>query len=231
MQNTKNLHNIILVILTLLSFWAIASVQLHSLPLVGVNFCKETAQSVNKVLLTLSYSYVAALVFYILTNVLPAKQRKNKLQPIIKQKVLQIGRNIHDIMLEFSRGTSFNHDLHNTSNTEALLKSKDWFSVNPMLLHFNKVKITYLNHMRVCGDNMTLQISDLIIKYHEEMTASQLVELENLSESNFFHTVSFICSAPESRIAESGYASLISDFVDLQNQYMKVEKEFKISHS
>ena len=84
--------------------------------------------------------------------------------------------------------------------------------------------------MVVCGENMKKQISDLITKYHTEMTAAQLVELENLAESQFFHTVEFICSMHKSTIADSGYDSLIKDFIELQNQYMKVEKEFDIHY-
>ena len=61
------------------------------------------------------------------------------------------------------------------------------------------------------------------------MTASQLVELENLSDASFFNTIDFICTIPGTSISESGYNSLIGDFIKLQKQYLKVEKEFGIS--
>lgn len=220
--------NIILVVLTMLSVWVIVAVQLHWLPLVGHCLSEETAQAVNTVLLTLSYSYIAALMFYLLTSVLPAKQRKKKLDPIIKGKVTKISRCIHDILLEFSRDTKFGHDVHDTINTETILRSKDWMAVVPMIQQYNQVSISYLRYMKVCDDNMKSQISDLIIKYHEEMTAEQLVELENLSASQFFHIVDFI-NTTNSSIEDGGYASLIRDFIELQKQYMKVEKVFKIS--
>ena len=228
-QKSTIIQNVILKILMLLSLWTILAVQLHWLPLVGSCLCKETAQAINNALLTLSYSYIAAFVFYLLTNVLPTKHRKDKLGPIIKWKVSKMSRSIHDILLEFARGTKLSHDVHDTTNTETILRSKDWLTVVPMIQQYNQVSISYLKYMKVCGDNMRSQISDLIIKYHEEMTAAQLVELENLSDAAFFHTISFICSIPNSQIADTGYASLINDFIELQKQYLKVEKEFKIS--
>jgi len=221
--------NVILVVLTMLSVWVIVAVQLHWLPLAGHCLSEETAQAVNTVLLTLSYSYIAALMFYLLTSVLPAKQRKNKLDPIIKGKVTKISRCIHDILLEFSRDTKLGHDVHDTTNTENILRSKNWMTVVPMILQYNQVNISYLKYMKVCGDNMKSQISDLIVKYHEEMTAEQLVELETLSSSQLFHMVDFLNTIPNSRIEDGGYASLIRDFIELQKQYMKVEKVFKIS--
>ncbi len=64
------------------------------------------------------------------------------------------------------------------------------------------------------------------MKYHSDLTSSELVELEKLSDSQFFHTVDFICSIPDSGIAESGYKSLIDEFSKMQKQYLKVEHLF-----
>ena len=223
------LKNISLIVLFLLSFWAIMTIQLHCPLLVPSCFDEETTNALNTVLLTLSYSYIAALVFYLLTSVLPTIQRKDKLKPIIAKKIKQIGRCIRDILLEFHRETNYNYDVHDTTNTEALLRSKDWFAVVPIILKYQKVPITYLKYMERCGENMKSQISDLIIKYHAEMSASQLVELENLLDASFFNTIDFINAMADSSIADSGYTSLINDFIALQEQYRRVEKEFGIN--
>ena len=222
------IKNVILAILFLISLCAILAVQFHRLPIIKCCITEETAQAANTVLLTLSYSYLAALVFYLVTSVLPAKQRRNKLKPIIERRIHQIGRCIRDILLEFSRDTDYGHDVHNIAKTEAILKSKDWFAHVPLLQKYNKVNLTYLQYMVKCGDLMNAQISDLINKYHEEMTAFQLVELENLSASQFFDTVGFICTIPDSQI--SSYSSLFNDFIEMQQQYLRVEKEFKIKN-
>lgn len=225
----ETVKNIILMILLLFSLWIVLAVQLHCLPLVNICFSEIQEHDINTLLLTLSYSYIAALIFYIVTCVLPSKRRKDILAPIINRKIQRIGRCIHDILLEFSRKTDYGHDVHNTTNTDALIRSKDWFAIVPMINEVQKVPVTYLRLMRECGENMKSQISDLIIKYHAEMTASQLVELENLSDASFFNTIDFICTIPGTSISESGYNSLIGDFIKLQKQYLKVEKEFGIS--
>lgn len=220
----KHLIKIILGALTFLSFWAILAIRFRLPLLIQTSMSDETVAATNEFLITLSYSYIAALVFYLVTNVLSAKQRRDKLEPIIKRKVYDIGRCIHDILLEFHRGTVYGHDVHNTADTEALLKSKDWFSVVQFILENHKIEVTYFEYMRCCGQNIKSQISDLITKYHSEMTAPQLVELENLSKASFFHTIDFVSTLPA--IKEIDKASLIDDFIALQNQYMKVEKEF-----
>ena len=222
------IKNVFLITLTFFSFWVILSVQLQLIPLIECFSTEESAQAMNTVLLTLAYSYVAALVFYLVTNVLPAKQRKNKIAPVVNRKVRDIGKCISDILLEFSRGTNYGYDIHNTSNTEMLLKSKDWHDNIPMIQEVNRISIDYLRYMVRCGELMKSRISDLIIKYHEEMTASQLLELENLSETQFFKTIGFICTIPGSNIADSGYMSLINEFIKMQKQYMRVEEEFGI---
>ena len=219
---------IIIAILALFSFWAILAIQFHLIPLMATCMSDKTVSAVNKFLLTLSYSYIAALIFYIVTYVLPSKQRKYKLESIINRKVLNISRCIRDILLEFYRDTDYELDIRDTTNTEAILKSKDWFSIVPFIHQYQKVPITYLGYLERCCANMKSQISDLIIKYHTEMTAEQLVELENLSDSPFLKTINFICSMPNSSIADSGYASLIREFREMQEQYLKVEKEFGI---
>ena len=75
---------------------------------------------------------------------------------------------------------------------------------------------------------MKSQISDFIMKYNSVMSASQLLELENLYAASFFHTIEFISSISGSSIEDSGYTALINDFIALQKQYMRVEKEFRI---
>ncbi len=224
----ESFKNIILLILTLLSMWAIIAIQFHLIPVVSISKSEDTVNSLNTFFLILAYSYIAALVFYLVTVELPSRRRKDILRPIIKRKINGIGRCISDILLEFSRKTDYGHDVHNIENTESIMKSKNWFAIVPMIKKYRNIPISYLHYMQRCGENMKRQISDLITKYHTDMTASQLVELEKLSDASFFNTIDFICSIPDSSIADTGYKSLINDFINLQEQYIKVEKEFKI---
>lgn len=226
-QHTKGIA-IALIVLFLLSLWAIISIQFHLIPVIKTSWNDDIVAALNSAYLTLSYSYIAALLFYLLTNVLPAKQRRDKLDAIIKRRVKGLGRCFRDILLEFSRDTDFKAEINNTTDTETILHSKDWFAEIPMMKKYHNRSITYLQYMNAVGGNLKSQISNLIMKYHGDMTADQLVELENLSDASFFHTIEFICSMPNTSIADSGYKSLIKDFCDMQKQYLKVEAEFGI---
>lgn len=218
----------VLVFLLLLSFWAILSIQFRLIPVIMTGLSETVTTGLNEAYITLSYSYIAALLFYVLTNVLPAKQRKDKLDSVIKRRVKGLGRCVHDILLEFSRGTIYKADVHNTSDTEAILHTKDWMAEIPMIRKYHNRRVTYLQWMNAAGNNLKSQISNIIMKYHGDMTADQLVELENLSDASFFNTIEFISSLPNTSIADSGYKSLIKDFCDMQKQYLKVEAIFGI---
>ena len=223
----ESFKDVILVIMFILAAWAIGAIQFQLIPVIQICSSSNTVNALNKLYLTLSYSFIAALVFYLVTQVFPARRRKDILEPIIRRKIVDVSRCIRDILLEFHRGTNYNYDVHNIDDTEALLRSKDWFSIVPFLQKYQKVPISYLSYMKVCGGNMKSQISDLIMKYNSVMSASQLLELENLYAASFFHTIEFISSMPGSSIADSGYTALINDFIALQKQYMRVEKEFR----
>ena len=188
----------------------------------------ETAKAMNTALLTLSYSYIAAFVFYLLTTVIPSLQRKHKLNAPIKKRVSELSRGIRDILLEFARGTNYKVDERNTTDTEAILRSKDWLAIVPMIQKYRHISVTYIEYMKGASINVKTQIANIISRYYGELTPNQLIELEALSDSQFFRTIEFICSIPNITIADSGYSSLIDDFIALQKQYLKVEKEFGI---
>ena len=189
----------------------------------------ERSKAVNTAMLTLSYSYIAAFVFYMLTTVIPSLQRKQKLNEPIKKRVKELSRGIRDILLEFAQGTNYKVDERNTTDTEAILRSKDWFAIVPRIQKYRHISVTHIEYMKAAGNNVRTQIANIISRYYGELTPDQLVELEALSDSQFFSTIEFICSIPNTTIVDSGYSSLIEDFITMQNQYLKVEKEFGIS--
>ena len=73
-------------------FWSVGSI--------------DNAEAINSIIEGLSYSYIAAYLFYLLTSFVPAKRRKRMIAPIIRESVESIGtKNIHIILLEFGRNT------------------------------------------------------------------------------------------------------------------------------
>ena len=220
--------DIILLIVLLLALWAILSIQLKVIPVITVGWQQETIASWNTVFLNLSYSYIAALIFYGLTTRLPVYRRKKKLMPVIQKRIGEIGREIYNILLEFARETGYNHDYRNTTDTDAIMRSKDWMAIMPTVLRFRNIKISYLNFLNAEAKAIKDKISDVIQKYKDEMSEEQLVALETLAHAQFFHQVEFLSSIVLGRIDEGGYDSLISDFIDMQKQYLEVERLFEI---
>jgi hypothetical protein len=66
-------YQIWLVILISISIWNVMSVGLEILPLIPSYFSAEFATKLNQVFITLSYSILAAYIFYLVTSFLPRK--------------------------------------------------------------------------------------------------------------------------------------------------------------
>ena len=58
--------------------------------------CKSSvsAKVINKIILALSYSYIAATFFHIIVNVIPYLKRKNSIEPVLRSRLLRIGENL-----------------------------------------------------------------------------------------------------------------------------------------
>lgn len=89
--------------LLLLCLYTIMSVGVDLFPLFGISWTKEFAVRFNNVLLNLSYSYVAALIFYIFINYLPELVQKRKFQPFIRRDIKKIHRHYFELLNAMSR--------------------------------------------------------------------------------------------------------------------------------
>lgn len=188
----------------------------------------ENAAAINSIIEGLSYSYIAAYLFFILTTFLPARRRKEMLTPIIRNRVKNIGaKNIHNILLEFGRGTRLGTGYRDTEHTVEILKSKNWDDIVPLLKEYKGVSISYLHYANLNCKNMKERVVDVIIRYKEVLTEEELVVLEDFSEMSFFNLVESLSSFPNMKVND-GVSSLIDDFLKLQNKFLEVEKVFGI---
>ena len=190
----------------------------------------ENEEAMNSIIEGLSYSYIAACFFYILTSFLPAKRRKKMLSPIIRERVQRIGsKNIHSIMLEFGRQTELDIDYRKTENTAEILKSKDWDVEVPLIKQYNGISITYFRFAVAQSKAIRERVADIIIRYKEVLTEDELVALEDFSEMSFFSTVESLSSFPNMMV-NNGVDSLIEDYVKMQEKYLEVERVFGIKN-
>lgn len=188
----------------------------------------ENAEAVNSILEGLSYSYIAAYLFYLLTGFLPAKRRRKKLLPIIRERVKRIGtKNIHSILLEFGRDTQLGSDYRNLQHTEEIMKSKNWDDIIPILKQYNGIVISYFRYSNAQCQAIKERVADVIIRYKEVLTEDEIVALENFSEMDIFGILQSLNSHPIIQV-NSGVDSLIIEFIKMQKQFLEVEKIFGI---
>ena len=214
--------DIIVLIVFLVCLYAVLQIRLGCFWPIGES---ENAESVNSIIEGLSYSYIAAYVFYLLTVVTPTYRRKAKLKSVIKYKVGRIGSFIRDVLLEFSRNTQYSADVKDVAHTSLILQSKNWDVVVPILLQYNQVSITYFRYTNAKREQINDCITDLILCYKEVLSEDQLVALEEFRKSPFFKTVSSLSTIPTITV-NSGVNDLVDKFVEMQKQYLKLEKMF-----
>ena len=219
----------ILVAVLILALWAILAIQMKVIPTINIGWEAETAKSVNDVFLNLSYSYIAALIFYGLTTRLTAYRRKKKLLPVIQKRVEQIGRlGIYYILLKFSRGSGYGADYKSSENTAKVLESKNWLDYMPFFQKAYRVNMTYLELVSVEGKKIKERVSDLIDKYKDEMTTEQITLLKDIPNMYLFRLVDLFCAIPNNTI-DKGNNPFIEEFCKLHDKYLEVERAFGIS--
>ena len=77
------------------------------------------ADAINEILVNLSFSYIAAYIFYQLTSKFLLTIRNRKIRPVIQKRVEEIGRrSIYYVLLEFSRESPYSADYKHIDNTE-----------------------------------------------------------------------------------------------------------------
>lgn len=208
-----------------LCLYAVIQIRLGCLWYIG---SIENADAVNFILEGLSYSYIAAYLFYLLTVFLPAKRRRKKLLPMIRERVHDIGvRHIHSILLEFGRGTQLGAEYNNIQHTEEILRSKNWDSEVPMFKTYDGVSITHFRYAVLQCKTIQDRIADIIIRYAEVLTEEEINALEAFSKNQFFSLVLSLGSHPTLQV-NSGVDSLIEAFIKMQNGFIEVERLFKI---
>ena len=212
----------------LLALWAILAIQFKFIPTISVGWEANTAMNLNELFLNLSYSYIAALIFYGLTTRLAAYRRKKKLEPVIQKRVEQIGRlGIYYILLEFSRESGYGADYKSSENTAKVLESKNWLDYMPFFQMAYKTDMTYLELVGVEGKKIKERVSDLIDKYKDEMRTDQINLLEEIPDMYLFRLVDLFNSIPN-KVIEKDNNPFVEEFCKLHEKYLEVEKAFGI---
>jgi len=77
---------------------------------------------INEIIINLSYSYIAGIVVYLLTIVLPVYFEKKRLRPVINEKINDIGTMLANMMAGFPAvGAINNPNISDIEGCEKLL--------------------------------------------------------------------------------------------------------------
>ena len=189
----------------------------------------DYAEIINDMLVNLSYSYIAAYLFYLMTSRLPVVMRKRKIMPVIQNRVEEIGRrSIYYVLLEFSRDNNELHaDYKHIDSTKNVLASKIWTDKMPTVYRQFGIKIDYLNYVRHQCDDLKERVAVVLDRYKDEMTEEQITALEEMTGLYIFRLIELSCSVPSVRI-DPGVNPLVEEFCKLHEKYLEVERLFEI---
>lgn len=183
---------------------------------------------INDMLINLSYSYIAAYLFYLMTSRLPVVMRKRKLMPVIQNRIEEIGRrSIYYVLLEFSRDSKFNADYKHIDGTENVLASKIWTDEMPTVHRQFGIRINYLNYVRHQCDDLKERVAVVLDRYKGEMTEEQVTALEEMTGLYIFRLVELFCSLPKVQI-DPGVNPMVEEYCKLHQKYLEVERLFGI---
>lgn len=202
----KNIIKIGLYILTVFSAYIICAVGLGWFWLIGN--C-DNAERINEVLINLSYSYVAGLIFYVLVTYLPKLQAKKTITPVLKFKIINLKKEINACIQTF--GTNEDEKLVDNITKEQLsqlINQADMYSNSfyANMVGYQQNNFQFLNATR----SNVYAIMGQLIEYKEYMSTEQLIDIEKIRDSTFFHLTKVYEDTP---IAKLYYTS--NDFKEV----------------
>lgn len=214
---------ILLCLLTAISIYVIVYVGLGYGWSIGES---ENYERINKVLESLSYSYLAGCIFYLLTTYYSYWGRKQQLRPVMKYKMHKIVQMIDDVILEFSRDVDTSTKTA-SEDLKIILDSKSWTDDIPMLKLIQGISVSYISYLAIVGKNVRTNVMELIQLYKEYLSEEQITRLEGLVEMQAFRSAMHFSSYVNMNLDNpDGKKFLIDEFIKMYEELKSIEKTF-----
>lgn len=176
----SKLINTFLIIITFLSVYAIAYIGLGWFWPWGIS---SKYQQINHVVINLSYSYLAGLIFYLLTSYLPYMIKRNKLKKPIQEKLKTIKGKLEDSAKCVFPMTSWNHLV---LTEDVLVQQFSTQSVNTQSAYsIAGINMSIIGHLTTQRNNI-LDIIDGILEYKDYLSGEQLLTIEKIKDGEYF---------------------------------------------
>jgi len=172
-------------LLSLLSIYSILYIGLGILWSVGYS---SNYERINTVIINLSYSYFAGLIFYIFVSYLPYLSRKIKFKPIIQDKVNSLYNQINACVVSFQSDTDgdlikdINYDKLENIIVSNSMYSKSFYGKQTGIAMDN---FLFLNQTR----GRIFSLIESILQYKEYLPNETIVKIEKIKDSTYLHLI------------------------------------------
>ena len=221
--------NVILSVLAVFSLCVISYVRL------GIGFPiwhSENYQNYNIVLENLSYSYLAGVIVYILTLVLPEWWESKRLKPIVDNKIAHLALLFNKQLFGFGtppdekyKTELYHVDCTNIEECLSVLDNADWNKENEVVKNIpnNKLYQTYKQDL----DAIVLEIGDIIQTYKTQLSQNDIQHLENIRQNDLITYISVLYSGNVT-IPEGGHKFIVEGHKELLEELNMILKDRNI---
>lgn len=214
--------NTILFFLAFCCFYAIGNITLGWFWAIGY---AENSQEINTIILNLSYSYIAGIIVYILTVMLPVIWENYRLQPILKEQVKSIGIMLANMLVGFPYEEDYlKIDISDIEKCREILSNADWNNENKLWI-YPKGKNKLFQTFKSDFDEIQNEITILIQTYKSHLTTKQILYLESIKNARFQSLLSILEKA-NVVIPENGMDGTIKEFLEVLKTYERLKRTF-----
>ncbi|SEM53124.1 hypothetical protein SAMN04487902_101330 [Prevotella sp. ne3005] len=175
-----NVVSVMLFVGSLLSVWAVFSIDIPLITKIPCSFSEEIIDGVNRACQALAYSYIAGVIIYWMTIKYPNYLNKRRLTPVIKVKVGNLGSMLAWMNIEF-RETGNNPPISDLDGIMALFERKRWKERCHVPEHSGCKDVTE-EFIRDYNELKSM-VDALINDYKEYLSGEQMIYLEAIRGS------------------------------------------------
>ncbi len=177
--------NLTIYLLLFISIWIILSVGLNLIPVFEIDISYEKAERINRVIINVSYSYLAGYIMYLLTVSLPSFRRKKTMIPLINNYInTYCSQSLFSFFMFYNNSELLDIDIKEHQNVKEIVseykqsekmldtisKSHTFQSRKEILTRFNDESNLFFNR---------------ILPYEEFLVEKQLEIINNIRQDNF----------------------------------------------
>ena len=186
----------------------------------------ENYEKVNQVLINISYSYIAGLIFYLLVTYLPYLQRRRKLLPAIKLKINDLNSQINACIQTFEKEeNSVLVDMVTRERLSFLINNNGMYenSFYANVVGYNMNNLKFL----VSTKDIIFDLIAQILTYKEYLTEEQILNIEKIHDSTYFHLTKIYEETPTAKYyySSSQFKQTLCEELNLVIGYTKRLKQ------